>query len=73
MSRIVGDALVAGAPEGESAPEFVTVRVTRGQAEALAATAELAREKLADAGFTEEADYASSAIASVRAQIGGSR
>ena len=72
MSRIVGDALVGGPDTGHT-PEYVTVRMTRGQAEALAASAELAREKLDDAGFAKEAAYASAAIANIRAQIGGSR
>lgn len=76
MSRIVGDtlegALVAG-PEAGHVPEYVTVRLTRGQVEALISTAEMAQEKLEDNGYADESAYVSATIASIRAQIGGAQ
>lgn len=69
MSRIMGDSLVAG-PEAMSAPEMVTVRLTRGQAEALS---ELAQSALEDAVLSSERSYMSRVVETLRAQIGGSR
>jgi hypothetical protein len=72
MSRIVGDSLVGG-PETAFAPEFVTVRLTRGQAEALAVSAEYAQEALADSDVPTQSDreFLASSIDAIRAQIGG--
>jgi hypothetical protein len=79
MTRIVGDAMVAGAEECEPAPEMVTVRITRGQAEALASSAEQVRDLLKDVDESigeppdYEVEFLSRALSDFRAQIGGSR
>lgn len=72
MSRIVGDSLIGG-PEAVFAPEFVTVRLTRGQVEAMLGSAEQVREVIVGSGEATQADveFLSRAIAAIRAQIGG--
>lgn len=72
MSRILGDALVGG-PEAESAPEYVTVRITRGQAEALSKSMDILVDRLLSDGFFKEAEYGQSALSALRSQIGGPR
>lgn len=72
MSRIVGDSLVGG-PETARAPEYVTVRLTRGQAEVLSAAAENVRDVIADVEESTQVDrdFLAATIAALRAQIGG--
>lgn len=72
MSRILGDALVGG-PEAGSVPEMVTVRITRGQAEALAASAESVSGDLMTGGFSEQSSYLFAARTALLSQIGGPR
>jgi hypothetical protein len=69
MSRIVGDALVAG-PETTSGPEVVTVRLTYGQAYVLS---ELTHDALEDVKNPVDRIYLRQVLETVRAQIGGSR
>jgi hypothetical protein len=72
MSRIVGNSLLTG-PEPEFAPEYVTVRLTRGQAEALVASAEHVRDILLDVDGPTDVAFLAKAIDAARAQIGGSK
>lgn len=74
MSRIVGDSLVGG-PETARVPEYVTVRLTRGQAETLAASAENVRDLIADVEESTQVDreFLASTIDALRSQIGGAR
>ena len=52
---------------------MVTVKLTRGQIEALVASAQHTRELLSENAHTEEAEWMVTTIACVRAQIGGAR
>lgn len=73
MSKFVGDALVGGGPQATSAPEVVTVQLTRGQAEVMAQAAQqLAGILIAD-GFISEGLTVQTSLNVFRAQIGGSR
>jgi hypothetical protein len=78
MSRIVGDALMAG-PAPEFAPEYVNVRLTRGQMEALIGSAEHVRDILKDVDDSlgesgaDNVDFLAKAIDAARAQIGGAK
>ena len=62
-----------GGPETAVTPEYVNVRLTRGQAEALTRSAEQVREVIVESGASTQTDidFLSRAIAAIRSQIGG--